>query len=144
MRPEVSSPHSLKPANCPYPEPDQPSPCQISCRLPQLTSHRRRGPSPRLCETVRSNVNCYGWQLLAPRQTPKLEGHPLSAVRNCLFSTFADSLHVGGRSDTYLSRNSVGNWRLLSCRMWRRTVWYILSFEKSGYRPTAAFVTNQF
>jgi hypothetical protein len=34
----------------------------------------------------------YGEQLLAPRPTPKLEGHPLSAVRDCLFSIFAASL----------------------------------------------------
>jgi len=36
--------------------------------------------------------------LLAPRPTPKLEGHSLSAVRDCLFSTFAATLHIGGRS----------------------------------------------
>jgi len=36
--------------------------------------------------------------LLAPRPTHKLEDHPLSAVRNCLFSIFAASLHIGGCS----------------------------------------------
>jgi uncharacterized Zn-finger protein len=34
----------------------------------------------------------YGEELLAPRPTPKLEDHPLSAVRNCLFNTFAAAL----------------------------------------------------
>ena len=29
---------------------------------------------------------------------PKLEGHPLSAVRDCLFNTFTATLHIGGRS----------------------------------------------
>ena len=34
----------------------------------------------------------------ASRPTPKLEDHPLSAVRNCLFDLFAATLHIGGRS----------------------------------------------
>jgi hypothetical protein len=48
----------------------------------------------------------YGGGLLAPRPTPKLEDHPLSAVRDCLFSIFASTrsaqsrcLHTG--HDTY-------------------------------------------
>jgi len=36
--------------------------------------------------------------LFAPRPTPKLEDHPLSAVHNCLFNLFAATLHIGGRS----------------------------------------------
>jgi len=36
--------------------------------------------------------------LLAPRPTPKLEDHPSSAVRNCLFNLFAATLLIGGRS----------------------------------------------
>ena len=41
-------------------------------------------------------------ELLAPRPTPKLEDHPLSAVRYCLFNIFAAALHIGGR---FSSRN---------------------------------------
>jgi len=37
-------------------------------------------------------------ELLAPRPSPKLHGHPLSAVRDCLFNIFATNLHIGGRS----------------------------------------------
>ena len=37
-------------------------------------------------------------ELLAPRPTPKLEDHPLSAVRDCLFNLFAATLHIGDRS----------------------------------------------
>jgi len=37
-------------------------------------------------------------ELSGPRPTPKLEGHPLSAVRECLFSIFAATLRIGGRS----------------------------------------------
>ena len=40
----------------------------------------------------------HGEALLAPRPTPKLEVHPSSAVRDCLFNLFADTLHIGGRS----------------------------------------------
>ena len=36
--------------------------------------------------------------LLAPRPTPKLEDHPLSAVHDCLFNLFAAALHIGSRS----------------------------------------------
>jgi hypothetical protein len=36
-----------------------------------------------------------GGGLLAPRRTPKLEDHPLSAVRDCLFNIFAATLHIG-------------------------------------------------
>ena len=39
----------------------------------------------------------YGEELLAPRPTPKLEDHPLSAVRDCVFNLFAATLHIGGR-----------------------------------------------
>jgi hypothetical protein len=47
----------------------------------------------RLCECFRNKVIFYGEELLAPRPTPKLEDHPLSAVRDCLFNIFAASLH---------------------------------------------------
>jgi len=32
--------------------------------------------------------------LLAPRPTPKLEDHPLSAVRDYLFNTFAATFNI--------------------------------------------------
>jgi len=36
--------------------------------------------------------------LLASRPTTKLEDHPLSSVYDCLFSLYAATLHIGGRS----------------------------------------------
>jgi len=36
--------------------------------------------------------------LLAPRPTPKLEDHPSSAARDCLFNFFTVTLLIGGRS----------------------------------------------
>jgi len=40
----------------------------------------------------------YGEGLLVPRPTLKLEDHPSSAVRGCLFNLFIATLHIGGRS----------------------------------------------
>jgi hypothetical protein len=46
----------------------------------------------------RNIIIFYGEELLAPRPTPKLEVHPLSAVRDCLFNIFAATSITGGRS----------------------------------------------
>ena len=40
----------------------------------------------------------HGEELLVPRPTPKLEDHPLSTVRDCLFNLFAATVHIGGCS----------------------------------------------
>jgi hypothetical protein len=50
----------------------------------------RPGPKPLL--NVRNNLILYGEELLAPRPTPQLEDHPMSAVRDCLFNIFAAAL----------------------------------------------------
>jgi len=47
---------------------------------------------------VRNVTRFYGEELLAPRPTPKLEDHTLSAVRDCSFNIFAATHHTGGRS----------------------------------------------
>ena len=47
---------------------------------------------------VRNRIRFYGEELLAPRPIPKLEDHPLSAVRDCLFNIFGATLNIGGRS----------------------------------------------
>jgi hypothetical protein len=36
----------------------------------------------------------YGEELLTPHPTPKLEDHPLSSVRGCLFNVLAAILHI--------------------------------------------------
>jgi hypothetical protein len=43
------------------------------------------------CNTIRFD----GEELLAPRPTPKLEYHPLPAVRECVFNIFAAAIHIG-------------------------------------------------
>ena len=39
-------------------------------------------------------LSFYDEELLAPRPTPKLGYHSLSAVRDCLFNTFAAALYI--------------------------------------------------
>jgi len=48
--------------------------------------------------TFRNKVRFYGKELLAPHRNSKLEDHPLSAVRECLFNIFAATLYTEGRS----------------------------------------------
>ena len=43
--------------------------------------------------------------MLAPRPTPKLEDHTLSAVLDYLFDIFATILHIGGRFSTHNLRS---------------------------------------
>jgi hypothetical protein len=45
-------------------------------------------------EMLRNIVSSQGEKLLTPRPNPKLEDQPLSAVRNCLFSINAATLHI--------------------------------------------------
>jgi hypothetical protein len=51
-------------------------------------------PGPRLLVIFRNKLIFYGEELLAPRPTSKLENHPLSGVRDCLFIIFAATLHT--------------------------------------------------
>ena len=48
-----------------------------------------------------NKVPFHGEELLVPRPTPKMEDHTLFAVRDCLFSIFAATLHIGGRSSIH-------------------------------------------
>jgi hypothetical protein len=51
-------------------------------------------PCPMLLMNFHNKLIFYGEELLAPRPTPKLEDHPLSAVRDCLFNIFATTHHI--------------------------------------------------
>jgi hypothetical protein len=75
MEPEGSLPHSQAPATCPF---------------PLHVLYQRISPSSRPCEMLHNIVTFYGEELLALRQTPKLEDHPLSAIPNYLFSIVID------------------------------------------------------
>jgi hypothetical protein len=45
-----------------------------------------------------TKIHFYSEELLAPRPTPKVEDHALSAVSHCSFNIFVATLHIGGRS----------------------------------------------
>jgi hypothetical protein len=51
-------------------------------------------PGPRFLATFRNKFIFYGEELLVPCQTPKLEDHTLSAVRDFLFNIFAATLYI--------------------------------------------------
>jgi hypothetical protein len=61
--------------------------------LPLRTFTQGIGPGPRLLVYFRNRLIFYGESLLAPRPTPKLEDHSLSAVRYCLFNIFTAAFH---------------------------------------------------
>jgi hypothetical protein len=78
------------------------------------------------------------WGVISPCPTPKLEGHPLSVVRDCLFNTFAAVLHIW--------------WPSLLSATWRRAIpwwhgthltWRVLTlwvdFHPARKRPTFFF-----
>jgi hypothetical protein len=56
------------------------------------SSLQRIRPIPRPCITFCNKQAFYGQELLAPRPTPKLEDHPLSAVHDFLFNIFTATL----------------------------------------------------
>jgi hypothetical protein len=68
---------------------------KVHCRI--HTCPPPVSPVPRHVFVFRKKVSFYGEKLSAPRPTPQLEDHPLSAVRDCLFKIFAVTLHNGGR-----------------------------------------------
>jgi hypothetical protein len=47
-----------------------------------------------VCQYFVTKIRFHGEELLATRPTPKLEDHPLSAVRDCLFNIFAATLRT--------------------------------------------------
>jgi hypothetical protein len=59
-----------------------------------MNFHMREPPPQRLFGHIRNKLIFYGEELLAPRPTTKLEDHPLSVVRDCLFNLFATTLHT--------------------------------------------------
>jgi hypothetical protein len=66
------------------------------CKFGKKLFIQRIRPGPRLIDTFRNKLASYGEGLLAPRPTPKLEGHPLSPVRGCLFIIFAQLPSIAG------------------------------------------------
>jgi hypothetical protein len=87
--------------------------CKWTCRIqapniPSTKSHaplsllwlyQSISPGPRLSVwTFRNKISFNIEELLALPPIPKLEDHPLSGVRDCLFNIFAAALHIADRS----------------------------------------------
>jgi len=67
--------------------------------VPILSQYQRISSGQRLSVwTFLNKIRFYGEELLASRPNPKLEDHPLSAVRDWLFNIFAVTIHIDGRS----------------------------------------------
>ena len=66
--------------------------------------------------TFPNKIRFYDEELLAHRPTSELEDHPLLSVRDCLFNTFAATLHTGGCSSirNLWKRHAVVTWTPLS------------------------------
>jgi hypothetical protein len=91
MEPARSLPHSQQPATCPYPEPHRSGLVSLFHCLGRTEDQAGSDTS------LNGSLTClsfYGEELLAPRPIPKMEDHPLSAVRDCLFNISAATLHI--------------------------------------------------
>jgi hypothetical protein len=129
--PQVHYRTHKSPPPVPYPEPYQSSPCppipllKLHIPFPLLRLYQRISPGPRLCAVFRNMVIFYGEELLAPRPTPKLEDHPFSVVRDCLFNVFVAILHIRRPFLHPQPENATGN---------LPNFWiYILLFTKKNY-----------
>ena len=70
----------------------------LHIHFPSPRSYQRIGSGPKHQFIFRNMIHFYSEELSAPRPTPKLEHHSLSAVRDRFFNIFAATLHIGGRS----------------------------------------------
>jgi hypothetical protein len=69
----------------------------LKCLYFWIANWKTEDPAPndnKPCEMFCNMVIFNGEELLAPRPTSKLEDHPVSAVRDCLFNIFAATLHI--------------------------------------------------
>jgi hypothetical protein len=65
---------------------------QTNTNTEQTHAHTHTHPCLDSFVVFRNKLIFYGEELLAQRPTPKLEDHPLSAVRDCLFNLFTATL----------------------------------------------------
>ena len=82
--------------------------------------------------------------LLAPRPTPKLEEHPLLAVRDCLCNMFAATVHIWGRSSirNLRKRHAVSTGTHLSSKLSQINSCAALPVFQNTPRPRIISSTN--
>jgi hypothetical protein len=71
-----------------------------------LSLYQRISPGARQLSMFRNKVSFYCKEFLAHPPTSMPEGHPLSTVRDCLFSILAATVHIGGRFSIWNLRTS--------------------------------------
>jgi len=74
-----------------------------------LPCSQEHNSSKTLCKISQGGF-FYGERLLAPRPTPKLEDHALSANSDCLFNTFTAALHIWRPSLPSWTRGRTMQW----------------------------------
>ena len=82
----------------------------------------------------RNKASFYGEELSVHRPTPRLEDHPLSSVRDCLFSICVATLHIPGRSSirNLRTRHAVVTATRLSGSVTEHAHFCIILFKPAG------------
>jgi hypothetical protein len=130
QEPEYSSPHTQQPSTGPCPEQvkSNPQPESQSLQDPRTKSHvnfpvltlcQIIRPGPRLCVVFRNKYLVLRGRVVKPRPTPRLEDHPISAVRDCLFNIFAATLHIWRPSPLSATRGRAMPWW-----QWTHLTWF--------------------
>jgi hypothetical protein len=108
MEPEYLLPCSKEPSTGPYLEPDQSNPYNNFLSLRSFIQEIR--PVPRRLVILRNNLIFLRFGVVSPRPTPKLENHPLSYVRECLFNIFAPTLQNWRESPPFATWGRAMSW----------------------------------
>jgi hypothetical protein len=110
---------------CPIQAPNIPS-TKSHLSFPFLRSYQSISLGLGYLFMFRNKTFFYVEELSTPRPTPKLEDHPLSAVRFCLFNIFAATLHIGGRCS--LRNLSVRHAVLTGTHLSRIDIWMLKNY----------------
>jgi len=115
--------------------------CSYSRNSPHFTEPE--GSLPATCKKLSPEESSHMWVflnnfyyregLLAPRPTPKLEDHPSSAVRDCLFNLFAATQGEASPVQTFW------NWFWLCFRIYCDAC-LVLNVVLCGLRPSCNFL----
>jgi hypothetical protein len=99
---------------------------------PWLTPFQMIYPGPRLFVPF-SNISFYGGELLDTRIPPRLEDHPSSAIRNCLFNKFVATLHIWRPSPSSATSERAIPW-------WKEPTWSVCIYVQCLTNDVAEIV----